>query len=137
MAKKATSKSRSGTKSGSKSTAVAERRSGERRSGERRSSDNGMGEVFIKLLQSPLVAEDQVERLRMRQGQCGAAPHLDSSAKLVGITADDCGSIRIAFDECCRRCATRQGLEAERSAASEQVGNTQIFEASQTACEHR
>ena len=57
MAKKATSKSRPGTKSGSKSTAVAERRSGERRSGERRSSDNGMGEVFIKLLQSPLVAE--------------------------------------------------------------------------------
>jgi hypothetical protein len=62
MARKATSKSGSKTgkesgaaKSRSKSTAVAERRSGERRGGDRRSAD--MGEAFIKLLQSPLVAE--------------------------------------------------------------------------------
>ena len=56
MAKKATSKSRSGggTKSSGKSRAVAGRRS---EGGGRRSSDAGMGDAFIKLLQSPLVAE--------------------------------------------------------------------------------
>lgn len=58
MAKKATGKSASsrstGTKSRSKSVAVAERRSS---GGGRRSDDAGMGEAFIKLLQSPLVAE--------------------------------------------------------------------------------
>jgi len=53
MAKKATSKpARRSTKTGSKSRAVAERRS----TGGRRASDNA-GEAFIRLLQSPLVAE--------------------------------------------------------------------------------
>jgi len=61
MAKKATSRPTSGGKAkggakASKSRAVVERRGGERRSGERRSSDTA-GEAFIKLLQSPLVAE--------------------------------------------------------------------------------
>lgn len=57
MAKKATAKGRSGgTKKQTKSTtrALVERRSGE---GGRRSGDAGMGDAFIKLLQSPLVAE--------------------------------------------------------------------------------
>ena len=62
MAKKATTKGRSGgTKSSSggakktaKPLAVVERRSS---GGGRRSSDAGMGDAFIKLLQSPLVAE--------------------------------------------------------------------------------
>jgi len=57
MAKKATSKSGSGgTKKASKpkSTALVERRSDE---GGRRTSDAGMGDAFIKLLQSPLAAE--------------------------------------------------------------------------------
>lgn len=58
MAKKATSKPR--PKGGSKSTArpklAAERRGEDRRSGDRRGSDNA-GEAFIKLLQSPLVAD--------------------------------------------------------------------------------
>ena len=55
MAKKATSKSRSGggTKGGT-SRSVAERRSD---GSGRRSGDAGMGDAFIKLLQSPLVAE--------------------------------------------------------------------------------
>jgi hypothetical protein len=58
MAKKAASKAKAGAKGGSKSkaVAVADRRSGERRSGSRRSSDSA-GDAFIKLLQSPLVAE--------------------------------------------------------------------------------
>ena len=55
MAKKATTKSRTGgTKSRAKSTAVAERRTD---GIGRRSSDAGMSDAFIKLLQSPLVAE--------------------------------------------------------------------------------
>ena len=55
MAKKATTKSRSGgTKKQTKSQAVVERRTGE---DGRRSSDGGAGDAFIKLLQSPLVAE--------------------------------------------------------------------------------
>jgi hypothetical protein len=57
MAKKATAKSRSGgtkTESKPKSRAVGERRSD---GSGRRSSDAGMGDAFIKLLQSPLVAE--------------------------------------------------------------------------------
>src|SRR4051812_43261554 len=55
MAKKATTKSRSGaTKKEPQSRALVERRASE--SG-RRTSDAGMGEAFIKLLQSPLVAE--------------------------------------------------------------------------------
>ena len=57
MAKKATAKVRSGgtkTKSKPRSRAVAERRSDD---GGRRSSDAGMGDAFIKLLQSPLVAD--------------------------------------------------------------------------------
>jgi hypothetical protein len=55
MAKKTTSKSRSsGTQRSAKSTALVERRT----TGDgRRSSDANMGEAFIKLLQSPLVAE--------------------------------------------------------------------------------
>jgi hypothetical protein len=54
MAKKATTKSRTGgTKSRAKSTALVERRT----EGGRRSSDAGMSDAFIKLLQSPLVAE--------------------------------------------------------------------------------
>jgi hypothetical protein len=57
MAKKPTSKGRStgskrGAKRGSKSRAVSERRAG---GGGRRSTD--AGEAFVKLLQSPLVAE--------------------------------------------------------------------------------
>src|SRR3954454_17501781 len=55
MAKKATSKG--GSKAGrsaSKSTALAERRDS---GGGRRSNDSNMGDAFIKLLQSPLVAE--------------------------------------------------------------------------------
>ena len=51
MAKKATSKSSGGTKAGPKSRAVAKRTS----SGG--GSKEGMGDAFIKLLQSPLVAE--------------------------------------------------------------------------------
>src|SRR3954451_12244602 len=55
MAKKATTKSRSGgTKKQTKSQALVERRAGE---DGRRSSDAGMGDAFIKLLQSPLVAD--------------------------------------------------------------------------------
>ena len=57
MAKKATAKGRSsGTRKETrpKSRTLAERRSGE---GGRRSSDAGMGDAFIKLLQSPLAAE--------------------------------------------------------------------------------
>jgi hypothetical protein len=56
MAKKATGKSggRSGTKSASKSKALVERRGS---GGGRRSSDAGMSDAFIKVLQSPLVAE--------------------------------------------------------------------------------
>jgi len=55
MAKKATGKSRSGaTRKASQSKALVERRSG---GGSRRSSDAGMSDAFIKLLQSPLVAE--------------------------------------------------------------------------------
>ena len=55
MAKKATTGSRSGgTKKASKPRAVVERRT----SGSgRRSSDAGMGDAFIKLLQSPRAAE--------------------------------------------------------------------------------
>lgn len=55
MAKKATSKSRpsGATRTSTKSKAATERRSD---GGGRRSSD-GMGDAFIKLLQSPLVAE--------------------------------------------------------------------------------
>jgi len=55
MVKKATAKVRSGgMKTKSKPRAVAERRSD---AGGRRSSDAGMGDAFIKLLQSPLVAD--------------------------------------------------------------------------------
>jgi hypothetical protein len=56
MAKKATSKGggKSGGKGGTKSRALIERRSAD---GGRRSSDAGMSDAFIKLLQSPLVAE--------------------------------------------------------------------------------
>jgi hypothetical protein len=55
MAKKATNKSRSGgSQKVPKARAVAERRSGDRG---RRSTDANMGDMFIKLLQSPLVAE--------------------------------------------------------------------------------
>lgn len=55
MAKKATSKGSSGgTRKTAKSRAVVERRSD---SGGRRSGDAGMGDAFIKLLQSPLAAE--------------------------------------------------------------------------------
>lgn len=55
MAKKATSKGRTGgTKKATKSTAVVERRSPDRG---RRSSDANTSDMFIKLLQSPLVAE--------------------------------------------------------------------------------
>jgi hypothetical protein len=61
MAKKATGKGRiksgskgSGTRSGSKSKAPVERRGG---GGGRRSADPGMSDAFVKLLQSPLVAE--------------------------------------------------------------------------------
>jgi len=55
MVKKATAKVRSGgMKTKSKPRAVAERRSD---AGSRRSSDAGMGDAFIKLLQSPLVAD--------------------------------------------------------------------------------
>jgi hypothetical protein len=53
MAKKATSKD--GAK-GSTSKAIAERLSGDGQNGSR-SAKEGMGEAFIKLLQSPLVAE--------------------------------------------------------------------------------
>ena len=55
MAKKATSTRATGggTKTGGKSRAVAKRRE----SGGNRGSDAGMGDAFIKLLQSPLVAE--------------------------------------------------------------------------------
>jgi hypothetical protein len=55
MAKKAMARDRTGgKKSASKSRALVERRSGGAGSG---SSDGGMGDAFIKLLQSPLVAE--------------------------------------------------------------------------------
>ena len=52
MAKKATGKSKSG-KTGRTGTVVARRTSG----GGRSRSQDSMGEAFIKLLQSPLVAE--------------------------------------------------------------------------------
>jgi hypothetical protein len=56
MAKKATGKSGSGgTKKAAKSRAVLQRRSDS--GGGQRSSDAGMGDAFIKLLQSPLAAE--------------------------------------------------------------------------------
>ena len=57
MAKRATSKSgtKSGTRSRSGGGAVARRSSSSRGGGSR--SQEGMGEAFIKLLQSPLVAE--------------------------------------------------------------------------------
>lgn len=56
MAKKAT------TKSGGRSKAPAERRSGDRRSGDRRRGSggragSGASDAFVALLQSPLVAE--------------------------------------------------------------------------------
>jgi len=62
MAKKATAKGRTGgtnarssdTKKTGKRLAVVERRSS---GGGRRTSDAGMGDAFIKLLQSPLAAE--------------------------------------------------------------------------------
>jgi hypothetical protein len=55
MAKKATTKGRSGgTKKVLKTPAVVERRSSGRG---QRSNDAGMGDAFIKLLQSPLAAE--------------------------------------------------------------------------------
>jgi hypothetical protein len=55
MAKKATTKGRTGSaKKTRKPRAVVERRSVD---GGRRSSDSGMGDAFIKLLQSPLAAE--------------------------------------------------------------------------------
>ena len=56
MAKKATSTraTSGGTKTGGKSRPVAKRSS---ESGGNRGSDAGMGDAFIKLLQSPLVAE--------------------------------------------------------------------------------
>jgi hypothetical protein len=57
MAKKATAKSRSG---GTKKVSKPKSRALVERSAEgsgRRSSDDGMGEAFVKLLQSPLVAE--------------------------------------------------------------------------------
>ena len=57
MAKKATTKGQSGgskKNSKAKSQALVERRSSDR---ERRSCDAGMGDAFIKLLQSPLAAE--------------------------------------------------------------------------------
>jgi hypothetical protein len=55
MAKKATTKGRSGgAKKAAKVPAVVERKSG---NGGQRSSDAGMGDAFIKLLQSPLAAE--------------------------------------------------------------------------------
>src|SRR4051812_23830460 len=63
MAKKATGKTASagkakaGTKRRSGSTALVERRNADRRGGERRSIDSNMGDAFIKLLQSPLMAE--------------------------------------------------------------------------------
>src|SRR5438045_5112078 len=58
MAKKATNAGRSGgAKKTAKPLAVVERRSGDRRSVDRRASDAGMGDAFIKLLQSPLAAE--------------------------------------------------------------------------------
>lgn len=56
MAKKATGKSgrTARTKGTSRSRDVVDRRSG---GGGRRSTDSGMGDAFIKLLQSPLAAE--------------------------------------------------------------------------------
>ena len=55
MAKKATTKGRSsGTKTAAKPRALVERKSS---TGGGRSSEAGMGDAFIKLLQSPLVAE--------------------------------------------------------------------------------
>jgi len=53
MAKKATTARSGSTKRASNTPALAERRS----NGGRRSSDSGMGDAFIKLLQSPLAAE--------------------------------------------------------------------------------
>ena len=56
MAKKATTKGRSGgTKKASRTPALVDRRSSG--GGGRRTSDAGMGDAFIKLLQSPLAAE--------------------------------------------------------------------------------
>ena len=52
MARKATSKSSGGARGGTKSRAVATRKSGGASS-----SKEGMGEALIKLMQSPLVAE--------------------------------------------------------------------------------
>jgi hypothetical protein len=59
MAKKATKKTTNKSRTGgankvSKSRAIAERRSDD---GGRRANDTGMGDAFIKLLQSPLAAE--------------------------------------------------------------------------------
>jgi hypothetical protein len=55
MAKKATTRGRSsGTRKVSKPPALVERRSN---GSDRRSGDAGMGDAFIKLLQSPLAAE--------------------------------------------------------------------------------
>src|SRR5690242_5432281 len=55
MAKKATTKGRSsGTKKAAKPRALVERKSS---TGGGRSSEAGMGDAFIKLLQSPLAAE--------------------------------------------------------------------------------
>jgi hypothetical protein len=55
MAKKATTKGRSsGTRKAAKPRALVERKSS---TGGGRSSDAGMGDAFIKLLQSPLAAE--------------------------------------------------------------------------------
>ena len=59
MAKKATSKASGAKSSGGarkKSTAVAKRTYGSR-GGSRSRSDESMGDAFVKLLQSPLVAE--------------------------------------------------------------------------------
>ena len=56
MAKKATTKGRSsGAKKVSRAPAVVQRKSSDGGGG--RSSDAGMGDAFIKLLQSPLAAE--------------------------------------------------------------------------------
>jgi hypothetical protein len=57
MAKKATGKSSTGAKGRSKSKAVAVRSGGERRGGGGRRSSDTASDAFIKLLQSPLVAE--------------------------------------------------------------------------------
>lgn len=56
MARKATGKAKTGGKGGTKSRTVVARGPDRRQSGGRRSSDTA-GDAFIKLLQSPLVAE--------------------------------------------------------------------------------